>query len=155
MRGRGSPLTIPGFRRHTKAMSIAASRIITWKDEYRIGIYRIDVQHRELFRLSNLIMELEGPSQAVLRSLILAFRDYMICHFAEEEQLMASAAFPGLAEHQVLHQTILRQMDGIGDHAGSLEGLQSKLRNVTHTWVVKHVKECDSQFGSFIETTGG
>jgi len=132
-------------------MSHTTQRLIHWKDEYLIDVYRIDLQHRELFRLASLVMTLEGTSKAVLLEVFKGLVAYIALHFQEEEQLMQDAGYPGLAEHRLLHQTVLRQMEGLVDHAETLEDLQGKLRNVMHSWVTKHVKDADAEMGRFLK----
>lgn len=77
-----------------------------WKDAYRTGHDAVDRQHRALFLLINEFTEAIAArrGQPLVDRVLDRILAYVEEHFAEEEALMRRAAFPGLAQHQAIHQ---------------------------------------------------
>jgi hemerythrin len=82
-----------------------------WKDAYAVGNEVIDGQHKELFRMSDELVETirrQGPDSPVACAQAVAFlKDYVVKHFADEEALQASLGYAGLEAHKVLHRNFV------------------------------------------------
>lgn len=68
-----------------------------WKESYRLGVDRIDEQHIELFRMTEeLIRAIERRASTEAYQKALGFlKDYVIYHFADEEQYQAPIGYSG------------------------------------------------------------
>ncbi len=77
-----------------------------WNDRYNIGVELIDTQHKKLFRILNKLFQfgqLEEKSRWVCQEAIKYFKDHTLEHFQDEENYMASIAYPGLEMHRRIH----------------------------------------------------
>jgi diguanylate cyclase (GGDEF)-like protein/hemerythrin-like metal-binding protein/PAS domain S-box-containing protein len=127
---------------------------LNWKASYACGQQTIDQEHRELFRLANMMLGHAGagkhqPGQpnAVFLAAFDALLKHVVMHFAHEEEILLSRAYPQLAQHAQLHQALVeqayklrRQADEVGVTMGELvEFLVTEV-------VVKHMLGVDRKF---------
>ncbi|MDR2132572.1 MAG: bacteriohemerythrin [Clostridiales Family XIII bacterium] len=85
-----------------------------WKDAYAIGNELIDDQHRELFRMSDDLVDAirqdgEAGRDACARA-VTFLKDYVVKHFADEEALQADLGYEGLARHKKLHGDFIEEV---------------------------------------------
>ena len=79
-----------------------------WKDEFKIGVESIDLEHQRLFRIVNKLFhfrEEEKDSQWTCQEGIKYFQGHAAKHFADEEAYMASIDYEGLTQHQRVHNS--------------------------------------------------
>lgn len=81
---------------------------IEWSDAYETGDPHLDAQHRALFALLNSLRSatVSGNGIGALDGLLAELKRYVTEHFAAEEHLMNSAAYPGAARHTILHDAL-------------------------------------------------
>lgn len=82
--------------------------MINWTDELLTGNAKVDAQHRNLFKMMEQLrisINGNGSRQEIGQNLEILGR-YVLSHFADEEQLMRDANYPGLVEHQEHHQIL-------------------------------------------------
>lgn len=128
---------------------------VDWLEQYKIGVYRIDLEHEELFRLANLILDLKGADKDTLTTIFQGLAKYCHYHFSGEEKLMTDIRYPGLTEQKILHKSIIKQMDEVVRKAKDLADLQARLQQFMRGWIVKHVLEVDLKLAEFIKAQGG
>ncbi|MCP4686234.1 MAG: hemerythrin family protein [bacterium] len=127
---------------------------IVWKDEYKIGVAKIDNQHRKLFDyLERLRLFLpRGLQNPVVGSTIKDLVDYTQFHFKEEEKFMRQIDFVDLEKHSELHKDLLKELADIlrrlkrDDNYTGLD-LMAFLRH----WIVDHVIREDVRIGKAYE----
>jgi hemerythrin len=80
-----------------------------WKNSYAIGNERIDNQHRELFGMTDDLVDAirnrkgaAGPE--VCARAVTFLKDYVVKHFSDEEELQAALGYTGLENHKGLHR---------------------------------------------------
>ncbi len=121
-----------------------------WKESYRLGVDRIDEQHIELFRMTEeLIRAIESRASTEAYQKALGFlKDYVVYHFADEEQYQASIGYSGLAEHQKEHReftnTVLdyeKKLEANGYDLATLKDLAGMLT----AWLIYHVADTDQK----------
>jgi diguanylate cyclase (GGDEF)-like protein/hemerythrin-like metal-binding protein len=82
---------------------------IGWKEDWRSGNNTIDLDHLELLRLGNQLVEdsytIYTYEEAVSR--YNEVLDHIAAHFDQEEKILAAAGFGGLEEHKKAHQELL------------------------------------------------
>ena len=80
-----------------------------WKEHYRVGSDLIDSQHQELFtRVANFIRVVQGDESweerlSEVQSTLEFMEDYVVIHFADEEELQRQIGYPGLEKHAAIH----------------------------------------------------
>lgn len=119
--------------------------MLEWSLRFSVHNKLIDDQHKELFRLANAVEELRPheASKTVLGVFIKDFFGYMREHFKDEEAYMLSFNYPLFLGHQRLHEEIIAEMTSIIKETKTTEGLQAKIKQASHKWLVEHILEHD------------
>lgn len=84
---------------------------LAWNDNSAFGLAELEYQHRQLFALSNILVDAieEGRPDEELARHIGALLEETASHFAVEEQDMAAACYPRREEHAATHQLLLEE----------------------------------------------
>jgi hemerythrin-like metal-binding protein len=114
---------------------------IQWQDHMLTGDPKIDREHREILVLINRLGEAIAEERWQ-NARIVGLRLFLeVCtHFADEEELMAAHAYPGLEIHQLLHARAEKQM--------------ARLDTVL-SWTELHPGEVTAAYGEFIAQFDG
>jgi hemerythrin len=132
--------------------------LIVWKEIYQTGIVTLDEEHQGLVELINQLCEAirEKRGKDVLGEVLTALLDYTEHHFQHEEELMRQYGFPGLEEHQQIHQLLRDTVQEINakNVAGS-EKLAQELYKFLRGWLLGHIVEVDKKYGAYLESRGG
>jgi hemerythrin len=77
-----------------------------WRDEYSVGIKKIDDQHQEIVNhLNNLFQSMkDGKGKDTLDNVLMGLVQYTKAHFSNEENLMKLYKYPGYEEHKQKHK---------------------------------------------------
>ena len=103
--------------------------LITWRDEFSVGVAAVDLEHRELIDLINgLDAEMrEYATQSTVVETLGEIYARISAHFALEEKIMREAGYDGFAAHKQDHELLMDELlnvidsvDGAGryDRAG-------------------------------------
>lgn len=127
---------------------------VCFGDAYQVGIDVIDAQHLELAdTVSKLCKALrEGQERPAVLGLFEELRSCTERHFATEHGLMVRHGFPGRADHDERHRSLLRELRDMGPDL-SKEGalfLTDKLRH----WLLEHILEQDKALGAYLKGLG-
>lgn len=129
---------------------------LTWSDKYRIGVLEIDVQHENLFKLYNALVDAvyKGEGIKVLQKCLDDLFDYVIVHFTTGEAYMEKCHYPGIADHKAAHKVLREKTYYIhkdftdGKPVLTMEGLL-----FVKDWIHNHVLGVDMQYKPYL--TGG
>jgi hemerythrin len=123
--------------------------VVDWRDGFEIGVADIDGEHRRLFMLVK-ALEL-GTVDRTLDELL----DYVVAHFAHEEELMEATAYPGMRQHIALHQHFSLQLARMvgGDSEWDADRVHN-LRKFLNKWLVGHILTHDLRFGRWYQEQG-
>lgn len=130
---------------------------LNWRDEFSVGIARIDQQHRRLVGFLNELYEAMQAGQGrealgrVLGDLLL----YTKTHFAAEEQLMKIHGYPGYDDHRQRHERMTQKVKELNEQfrTGALAS-PIQMTNFLKDWLSKHILETDKQYGPFLAARG-
>jgi hemerythrin len=126
--------------------------LLSWRDDYRIGIKDVDTEHKFLFDLINAVHDSHTSAhdrKDVLTALtrLVAYAER---HFTREEAMMAAQTYPKLDHHRQLHEHLYSSIFDLN------EKLQSGARHVDaevlrflKNWLVDHILHEDMDFGSY------
>jgi hemerythrin len=130
---------------------------IKWNDSYNVNVELIDKQHKVLVSIINDLHDamLAGKGKDVLSSTYTRLLDYTNTHFAAEEGLLKTYAYPDFSVHQAAHVMLVKQV----------KDLQQKLvaNNFTLTmetsqflkdWLLKHVQGTDKRYSAHLNSKG-
>lgn len=131
--------------------------LLSWSKQYLIGNDAIDSEHEELFRLLNNFHSrwIEVHARQDIAKVFNQLIVYAEMHFRHEEQIMAAADYPQLADHQKIHEsmidTIFRLQQSYEEESLRLEMDTMKF---VKSWLVEHILENDYLFRDFLLRKG-
>ncbi|MCI9035620.1 MAG: bacteriohemerythrin [Lachnospiraceae bacterium] len=121
-----------------------------WKDEYKVGIDKIDEQHRQLFdKIGNLLEIAKSGNEETNRRECMEIIDfligYTITHFEAEERLQRDRKYVSYEQHHKIHEefknTVLVYKEQLNNDF-SAKTLKSFIGTLL-AWLVNHVCICD------------
>ncbi len=130
--------------------------MISWKDEYKIGIQKIDEQHKKLFEIADKIFLLIKDNLSVdkydkIVELINELKDYTVYHFESEEAYMRSISYQYYPAHKKEHEDFIDKINNLdlneidNNQSGYLLGIM----DYVVTWISKHILEKDKFIGKY------
>ena len=134
---------------------LGAQTPITWSDDYKIGVEKIDREHEELFNTYGKFIESINSNNAPssITSTLEIFEDYILYHFSNEESLMLSIGYPDLFSHKLEHldfrvsvtrfRTAITQGDDINHDFVKFFG----------HWLISHIMVMDKRISEFIKNS--
>jgi len=128
--------------------------MMTWSDEYKIGLPVIDSQHKRLF---NLIDELNEAIETGLEikdveKLFAGLKQYTTRHFQLEEKYMMESNYPGLEEQQKSHDYFSKKFIALGNEIGEGSIKPTVIQTIKEElaqWLKSHVTGLDVKFGEY------
>ncbi|MGL1863684.1 MAG: bacteriohemerythrin [Pseudodesulfovibrio sp.] len=132
--------------------------IVSWKDEYSVGIAKIDDEHKQLIAMIDEAHDYveSQPSSDAVKKLLAAMENYAISHFDTEEAYMKVYDYPGTKGHKAEHAIFLEQV-----RAGDVNFADDtfvpgtvKILSFLADWLVTHILGSDKQFGDFLMEKG-
>lgn len=131
---------------------------ITWRDEFLVGVARIDEQHRRLIdMLAGFYGALaEGEhSQTALGELLDGLLDYAQYHFSTEEELMRQSDYPRSPSHRDEHATfVAKATDMAGRFARGRLILSIEATAFIRDWLFNHILVADKELGRHLASYG-
>lgn len=127
--------------------------MLTWRDEYSVGIDTIDSQHKILFEIGNkafkalkddTISNYNGDITAILEEL----KNYTIFHFKTEEEYMISINYKMYLSHKIEHDNFiqkLNELSEIDNSSNNLAHLQGLVKFIVK-WIFDHILKSDIQY---------
>ena len=122
--------------------------LVTWKDEFSVGVAAVDLEHRELIELIN---GLDGDMQeyATQTTVVETLGEIyarISAHFALEEKIMRDAGYDGFAAHKQDHERLLDELldviDSVDD-AGRYD--RAGLSRDLDRWFSDHFRTHDAK----------
>ena len=117
----------------------------------------MDGQHTVLFGFLNDLHEamMKGQAQSLTGPLLKKLVEYTRKHFAAEEAMLARTSYPGLAEHRVQHQDLVKQVESYVARFDRGEiTLNVHLLNFLRDWLTNHIQKTDHQYGPWLNEHG-
>lgn len=114
---------------------------LIWKDEYSIGHYQTDHEHKELVSLANKVIKFSNDREGVetIRNALRALNDYCKIHFRNEEMYMERIGYPDLEHHKQCHEELIERMTSAVTSTDNLNDLVHQLKRLMVVWVVEHI----------------
>lgn len=124
-----------------------------WDPSLETGHPIIDAQHLDLFNtIESLYVDItqNNNAKAVEDSLI-RLNGYIASHFADEEELMASCAYPGFAAQRRMHQEFTESTNELLQKYLSGEPILPMTVAVhIFEWLEHHVRTADREMAIFV-----
>jgi hemerythrin len=128
-----------------------------WKDDYSVGIAKIDNQHKALVDFLNELYEAMKANKGketldiVLKNLV----EYTKTHFTTEESLMKLYKYPDYDVHKQKHDKMtghvleFKQKFDSGQISNPIQ-----ITNFLKDWLSKHIMGTDKAYGPFLNSKG-
>ena len=125
---------------------------ICWKDEYSVGIEKIDHQHQHLFELINKLIErpVSSDDSGLVSEILTEMINYAREHFTTEETLMQQYGFPQIELHKKEHDyfinTTAELAIGFKDNKNTTGDEMVEFLKI---WLTNHILKTDMKFKPF------
>jgi hemerythrin len=128
---------------------------LCWLEEYSCGNADMDADHRLIFNqaetLYNALFEQENA--VGINALFDALLTTSKRHFASEERLMHSSAYPTETEHALAHQTILKTLERFRERFQAAHTRPKKeVCLFIKDWVIEHILTEDRKLGTYLRS---
>ncbi len=127
--------------------------LITWQNEFSVGVPELDAQHKQLVALINAFHQamMLGQGSAVLRSVLLDLTAYTRMHFETEERILQEVKFPDFEAHRQKHQAFKEQVTSFRKNlALGGEILIIDFMNFLRNWLEEHLLAEDHKYAEWI-----
>lgn len=133
--------------------------MVQWDPALALGHAEIDSQHKELFRRFGALVEaMEGGDPRDVGLLFDFLGEYVVKHFAAEEQVMADTAYPGATVHVAAHARFVREygeLRSLFETAGATHGVVVKTRTWIEDWLRAHIAGVDQALARHLRSLEG
>ncbi len=130
--------------------------MLEWNPEYASGSDLIDEQHKELFKRVNSLLTAcqEGHSRQEVDIAVKFVEEYVVMHFATEEEYMEKYQYPQTADHKDQHnelvESFLKMKERLA-HSKLLLPEVLSLHNFLVDWARLHTMKTDKELGAFLK----
>lgn len=127
--------------------------MIKWKDEYSVGVEKIDEQHKRLFEIANeayeiLNNEFYTDKYDKIVEILKELEDYTVFHFNDEEEYMKQIGYKKFFTHKIEHEEFVQKIKNVD--LGKVDCDQDKylldIMNFIVNWLVNHILEKDKLY---------
>ncbi len=128
-----------------------------WKDEYSIGIKKIDEEHKNLVQNLNELYEAlkAGTGRETLEKVLSNLVAYTKTHFATEENLMMLYKYPEYEQHKAIHEKMTGNvLKLVGQYRDNTLKSPVEITNFLKDWLTKHIMRTDKKYGPFLKGKG-
>jgi hemerythrin len=131
--------------------------LIQWESKYSVGVSILDNQHMILFDLMNELHNamLKGKAHSLTGPILYKLLEYANEHFSAEEEMLATAQYPGLADHRLKHQEIKKQ---VNDYTARMERgeitINIHLMEFLRDWLTDHLMKVDQEYSLWLHNHG-
>ena len=130
---------------------------IVWKEEYSVGVERLDRQHQRIISVINKLIAKPGvlSKSANISSALSELNSYVSEHFLLEEQLLGENGYPGLVEHSEKHTEYGERIaDFHLKTAAKNKNVPEELLRFLGEWWIGHILHEDMKYKSFFNEKG-
>jgi hemerythrin-like metal-binding domain len=131
--------------------------LMAWTEEFRIGIERVDEQHRHLVDLINQLYEAmrEGKGSLKLGGIIKELVDYSVEHFSTEEEMFIRRGYAQAQAHKAEHAAFVAKVSDFQREfeAGKI-GVTMDVLDFLTLWLKDHILKSDKAYASFLIGAG-
>jgi hemerythrin len=125
--------------------------LITWRDEFSVGVAEIDTQHKHLVNLINQLHDAMrvGKGKDIMDKVLDELIAYTQTHFRHEERLMQTRGYSELAGHQAEHNKLTQQaLDYQQQFRAGKIAMTLPLMNFLKDWLTTHILTVDHKYKS-------
>ncbi len=131
--------------------------VFEWNDSFVLNIPVVDEQHQRLISMISDLdaSEREGTGGLLISYVLQELIRYIAIHFEDEERLMLSHGFPGLASHRQEHDFFVKRVMHIQKSFQDGDDLSKETLDFLKEWISCHIKGTDQIYAGFIRAETG
>ena len=127
--------------------------LLSWRDDYRVGVPLIDTEHQYLIALINEFHD--KHANRITRPLAMFVLNRLVSyaeeHFQHEEALMDKIGFPRLAHQQKLHEQLYSSIFVLQEELSQENAVaDGKTMRFLRHWLLDHILDEDMDIGDFL-----
>jgi len=126
-------------------MALTQNNVI-WNDEYRLRELELDADHKKLFKIAQMALDIEyiEEEQEVIKQLKKVLDElsfYVGTHFITEQAYMRVIQYPKLEEHTQIHKSIINKLNMFIKRSNSLsiEEIKNRLFKFIKSEFIDHI----------------
>src|SRR5512143_1625433 len=132
---------------------------VEWTEELETGIPVIDAQHQEIFRRINSLLEAckEGKGKEAVGDVVSFLEDYVVEHFAAEENIQLHYQYPDYRGHKQMHELFIKDIEALKkkfETEGASLTMVLETNRVAVDWLIKHIKKVDKALADHLRMKG-
>jgi hemerythrin len=129
--------------------------MVVWDEKYATGIDLIDIQHKELFILTNELFRACLGEEKALKSVFTETMgrmvDYVRFHFAAEQELLHRIKYPEYHEHKKQHEKLIHDiLNAVNAHNKGEKFVPNQFVRTMRDWILGHIAITDKQYVLYI-----
>ncbi len=126
--------------------------VLTWKDEYSVGVPLFDDQHKRIFGFMNELSEaIEGEAENdTLKRIIYDLIEYTRTHFRYEEANLQFYGFPKCKQHKQEHDKLTSEIINFALRLFTEPNISSELITFLVEWIKDHILGTDTEYSDFL-----
>ncbi|HKN18547.1 MAG TPA: bacteriohemerythrin [Dissulfurispiraceae bacterium] len=131
--------------------------LMAWSDNLSVNVAQIDEQHKKLVGILNDLHDAmkQGKGNDVTGNVLSGLVQYVASHFATEEKLMKTHAYPDYLKHKFEHDALTKQaLDLQNQFQEGKSVLTIELMKFLKDWLSKHILGTDKKYGPFLNSKG-
>ena len=128
--------------------------MVSFTKDMETGVEKIDTQHKELINRINSVLATgeKAASKEETQKTIDFLGEYVVKHFSDEQEIHLKYNYPKAEEHKKLHTSYVNDFKKLQNEFatnGNSLDFMMKLNNSLITWIIKHIRGDDVEFGKF------
>lgn len=131
--------------------------LMTWSGKHSVGVNALDSQHKTLMRVLNELhaASMQGKVREIAVPLLRLAVSLANEHFSDEERLMETTRYPGLASHRELHRELTgRLAEFVARHEKGDSAVYTQLLYFLRDWLINHMQTEDQQYAPWLRSHG-
>jgi len=124
-----------------------------WTEQLSVGNPQVDEQHQHLVALLNQLNDAieQGRGRDIASRVLDAVADYADEHFAAEERLFMTTAYPDKESHIQKHRSLTARVAQMRhDHAAGTRFFDLELLQFLQDWLTEHIMKTDKTYVPYL-----
>lgn len=125
--------------------------LMTWQDNFSVGVPSIDAQHKRLIELINELHQamLDGAVPEKIKEILNGLIEYTQLHFSHEEKLFAEHEYPDAVAHKEIHDALVGKVMELKTKVDAGEQIRGmEVMEFLKSWLTGHILGEDKKYSA-------
>ena len=127
---------------------------VVWDASYDLGVEYVDKQHRRLVELINELYHAclgeKGALEEKFKEIMKELVEYVMIHFKDEEKIMESINYPGLAAHKQQHELFVKEvLAAVNAYKSGRQFVPNAFVRFLRDWLFNHILIDDKEWARY------